>query len=1148
MRKSTLGNLFVLLMLTSTVAYPQVDVLMQHNDVNRTGWNSQETSLTTSNVGVGTFGKLYTRQMDDEILAQPLVVTGVTISGNSKNIVIVATVNNSIYAFDADNAAVTTPYWQVNLTETNMRPPQNTDIHAGFCPTYLDFPGRFGIVGTPVIDKTHNTMYIVSRSTDGTSFHTYLHAIDIRTGSDVIPRVEIMGSVSGTGDGTTTVTFNSLHQNQRPGLILLNGVVYIGFASHCDWNPYHGWLFGYDASTLQQKIIFCTTPNGQGGGIWGCGAAPAVDEMGNIYLATGNGDVGTTISDPNKGETALKLTPDLTNHTFTVQSYFLPYNYPNLDANDLDFGVTESLLIPGSHMVLAGCKDGNLYFMNGDNMGGFNSGGPNLNQQTISLGQNAALHASLAYYNNGTGNEYVYVLAENSALKAIPYNRGSNSFGTPITSGIQGPSGQSGAFLSVSSNGSTSGTGILWVSHAVFPCNANQAPQNGLCQGILRALDANDVTHELWNSNNSVGDTVGLYAKFVCPTIANGKVYMVTFSGKLVVYGVTGADPCAGMQNVALSTVNPAAKYSASSSVNGTTPAMAFDGNLSTAWNAEGTDGYAGAQSLTVDLGSPYNLCRVEINWGAVWGGRFTLQGSNDNTNYTTIQSISDNTSQDNIFSVSGLTYRYIRMQGMSLSNYGNGGYVINEMSVYGQPSNGCVAPTGLTSSNITQTSATVSWTPVSGATSYNLQYKTTGATAWTSISQTTTSASLSGLACGSDYLYQVETVCASGSSLWSTASAFSTNSCSVSCTLPTRWTSEDIGAVGAAGSACDNNDVYTIQGSGADIGGTSDAFHYAHFALPLDESIIATVETQDATDPSNKAGIMIRETTDPASRFAFMALTSGSGALFEYRNATGAAAISTFAIGPTAPYRIKLTKTGSVYSGYMSPDGTNWTQVGSSTDLQFGNGTNVLAGFAITSHNNSVLSAAIVDNLNEVTSPLAIKLASFTAQNIDNQYVSIRWTTSMEMNNNYFIVQRSTDGVHFTDLVNVPGAGNSDVSLSYSAEDHNPVQGINYYRLKQVDFDGKFTVSPMVTVRFGQQVAPMLYPNPASSFFTIVAGQEPMRTVSIYDASGKSVRQISNSQGASSLTVFSANLAPGVYIIQVNTTTQHYMMKLIRQ
>jgi hypothetical protein len=825
-------------------------------------------------------------------------------------------------------------------------------------------------------------MYVVARSTDGTNFHDDLHAIDIRTGADIVTKVEIQATVNGTGDGGTTVSFNPLHQNQRPGLVLSNGIVYIGFASHCDWIPYHGWLLGYDANTLQQKIIFCSTPNGQGGGIWGTGAAPSVDALGNIYLATGNGDAGTTISDPNKGETALQLTPNLGTGTFTISSFFLPFNFGTLDGSDLDFGVTESLLIPGTQNVLTGCKNGNMYLMNGNSMGGYTNGGPDANLQTIALGQSASQHASYAYYNNGTGNEYAYVLAENSALKAFPYNRGTSSFGSPTISGIQGPAGQSGAFLSVSSNGSTAGTGILWAAHAIAPCDANTAPSTGLCQGILRALDANDVTKELWNSSDNINDTLGLYAKFVCPTVANGKVYMVTFSGKLVVYGITGATPCPGIPNVADFHNNASATYSASS--NASTAVNAFDGNLSTAWVGENSDGFSSVQEVTVNLGSVYNLCKVVVNWGATYSPQYSIQGSNDDVTYTTIASISDNTSLLNVFYLPGQSWQYIRMQAAGQSNFSTG-LTVDEMQVYATPSNGCIAPTNVASSNVTQTTATYSWTPVTGATSYNFQYKTTAASTWTTISQSSTTVNLTGLACGTDYLVQVQAICGSGNSAF-TPSAFSTSTCTVSCTLPTRWTSLDIGSTNPAGSACLNGTTYTLQGSGADIGGTADAFHFAYFNLGTDETIIATVETQDASNPNNKAGIMIRANTNPDAPFAFIGLTSGNGAVFESRNGTGSTAVASLAGGITSPYWIKLVKNGSSYSGFISPDGNTWTQVGTSIDAGFGSGTNVFAGFAVTSDNNGVLSTATIDNLLEQTNPLAIKLSDFSAQNINNQ------------------------------------------------------------------------------------------------------------------------------------------------------------------
>lgn len=509
-------------------------VLTQHNDNGRSGWNENETALTTTNVNVQQFGEVFTLPVDDQVYAQPLVVGHVYIGGGYHNVVLVATVNNTVYAFDGDNGAV---YWQKNFTAPSMRPPQRSDMTGACNGTYTDFSGNIGIVGTPVIDAATGTMYFVARSTTGTTFVQHLHAVSIVDGADISGSpLQITASSVGNGDGNVNgvIGFDGQRENQRQGLTLLNGTVYVTFSSHCDWGPYHGWILGYDASTLQQRVVYNDTPNGYGGGMWESGTGMAADAAGNLYVVTGNGTVGDA-GDPtnptNRGESALKLTPS--GSTLRVASYFTPYNYPFLNNNDLDYGGMGALLLPSSNLYLTGGKDGNLYLLNKDNMGGYLPSS-NQVQQVISLGSNANMHCQAAYY-GGASNEFVYVWSENDPLRAIPFDRPGNMLRlqSQVVSSAPGPTGQSGAVLSVSSNGTRAGTGILWASYA-----ATGDAEHTVSPGILRAFDANDVSRELWNNQQNASDAGGNYAKFAAPTIANGHVYLPTFSNRVAVYGL----------------------------------------------------------------------------------------------------------------------------------------------------------------------------------------------------------------------------------------------------------------------------------------------------------------------------------------------------------------------------------------------------------------------------------------------------------------------------------------------------------------------------------------------------------------------------------------------------------------------------------
>ena len=511
-----------------------VAVLTQHNNNTRAGWNDKETALTTSNVNVQQFGAVFTLRVDDQVYAQPLVVGHVSVGGGDRNVVYIATVNNTLYAYDGDDGTL---YWQRGVTAPGMRPPSNTDMTGACGGSYQDFSGNIGIVGTPVIDAARGTMYFVARSTTGSTFVQYLHAVNIVDGNEIAgsPTV-ITATYSGNGDGSVNgvIAFDAQRQNQRQGLTLLNGLVYVTFSSHCDWGPYHGWILGYDAATLQQQVVYNATPNGYAGGMWESGTGMAADAQGNLYVVTGNGTVGDA-ADPtsptNRAESALKLTP--AGSTLQVASYFTPYDYQYLNDNDLDYGGMGGFLIPNSGYYLTGAKDGTLYLLNKDGMGGYLPSS-NQVQQVVPLGASANMHCQTAYY-KGSSKEFIYIWSENDPLRAIPFDRASNLLDPQsqvVFSGV-GPTGQSGAVLSVSSNGSEDGTGILWASYA-FSGDA----EHNVSPGILRAFDANDVTKELWNNRQNVSrDGAGNYAKFSAPTIANGHVYLPTFSNRVVVYG-----------------------------------------------------------------------------------------------------------------------------------------------------------------------------------------------------------------------------------------------------------------------------------------------------------------------------------------------------------------------------------------------------------------------------------------------------------------------------------------------------------------------------------------------------------------------------------------------------------------------------------
>jgi len=535
------GFLFCWVRIGPGIAAAATSVLTHHNDNARTGANLTETQLITSNVNTNQFGLLYTRTVDDQIYAQPLIMTNVNIAGQEfHNLVIVATVNDSVYAFDADNASVTAPYWiRSFLNPPYIVAPASTDMSAiGACGGgYRDFSGNIGIVGTPVIDPTSGTIYLVARTKEyGTNFVQKLHALDIATGAErPNSPVIITATYPGTGDGSVggIIPFDSQRQNQRPGLALVNGVVYLSWASHCDNGPYHGWVIGYDVSTLAQAAVFNDTPNGYNGGIWMSGQAPAADDSGNLYLVTGNGLVDRS-GTVNRGESFLKLTPNGTR--LNVASWFTPYNWQNLENGDIDLGSGGLLLIPGTTLAFSGGKEGVMYLVNRDNMGGLTSSSTRDDNIVQSFRVTSdEVHGGPVWW-QGPANAYCYLWPSSVFLQQYIFNRASGTFSLPpyAQSPTAAPRGQPGGILSLSANGTNAGSAIVWAFHQLTG-DANQSVR----PGILHAYDALNVSAELWNSEQlRARDSVGNFAKFVPPTVANGKVYLATFSNRLNVYGL----------------------------------------------------------------------------------------------------------------------------------------------------------------------------------------------------------------------------------------------------------------------------------------------------------------------------------------------------------------------------------------------------------------------------------------------------------------------------------------------------------------------------------------------------------------------------------------------------------------------------------
>jgi len=522
--------------LLPVTAFAQANVVTQHNDAARTGANLAEVVLTTTNVNVSQFGKLFERAVDDEIYAQPLYLHGVNVPGvGVRNVVYVATNNDSVYAFDADDPAASAPLWRVNYTNpaAGIVPVSRTDVGQA-CGTYRDFALNIGIGGTPVIDTATQTMYFVTRTKENGAFVQRLHAIDVGSGSERpgSPRL-IEASVSGTGDGRdaqNNIAFNPRTHNQRAGLLLDRGTVYIAWASYCDQGPYHGWILGYDAASLQQVMVYNTSPDGGLAGIWQSGGGLTADTLGNLYALTGNGSFnGSTAGGRNFGNSFLKISP-----AGTLLDWFTPFNWSFLNATDEDLGVQNALLIPNTNLLVGGGKEGVMYVLDRNNLGHFRSGNNGQIVQSFQGSSAARMNGAPVFWNSPSYGPAIYVWPAGDPLKVFRLVGGLFTVPASAQSSALAAPGMPGGMLSLSANGGTAGTGILWATLSRAG-DANHAPQ----PGILRAYDAGNVTRELWNSQqNAARDTLGNFAKFTPPTVANGKVFVASLSNKVVVYGL----------------------------------------------------------------------------------------------------------------------------------------------------------------------------------------------------------------------------------------------------------------------------------------------------------------------------------------------------------------------------------------------------------------------------------------------------------------------------------------------------------------------------------------------------------------------------------------------------------------------------------
>jgi uncharacterized protein (TIGR03437 family) len=498
-----------LLLFGRAFAAAQANVTTANYTNSRTNANLSETTLTRAVVSRGAFGKLGVFPVDGQVYAQPLYVSGVQIPGQgTKNVVFVVTMNDSVYAIDADTPGTTVPLWQTSL---------GAPVPSAAIPDVNDLSPQIGILSTPVIDVNAQVLYVIAETFEDGAPVFRLHGLSLQTGQETQNGpVVVAASVAGTGSDAVNsiVEFDPFWHLQRPGLALANGSVYVAFGSHGDAGNYHGWVIAYSAANLQQQLgVFNSTPNGNGGGIWQSGRGLAVDSSGNIYVVTGNGDFDG-VSDFSGA--VVKLSGS----DLSVLDWYAPAAWAYLNANDLDVGSTGAILPSGTNLALTGDKGGRLINLDSTSLGHVETA-PGADGFLAS----AAGIFNLALWQTDQGT-LLYEHDLNGYLKS--YAVTPTAIGqAPVSTGIwNGDSLYQG--MEVSSNGSSDG--IVWET-------TGDHSQPGI-PATLHAWNASDLTQELWNSDMNPGDVLGSFAKFAAPLVVNGRLYVPTLSNQLVIYGL----------------------------------------------------------------------------------------------------------------------------------------------------------------------------------------------------------------------------------------------------------------------------------------------------------------------------------------------------------------------------------------------------------------------------------------------------------------------------------------------------------------------------------------------------------------------------------------------------------------------------------
>lgn len=496
-----------------------VDVTTYHYDNTRAGLNAQETMLTPANVTSANFGKVGFFTTDGKVDAQPLYLSGLSVSGETANVLYVASEHDSIYAFNADNGAT---IWQASVLGQGETPSEAI----GGC---NQIAPEIGITSTPVIDRAKGVIFVVAMTKDSAGkYHQRLHALSLTTGAEISGSpTEIQGTYPGSGPNSSggMLTFDPRQYAERAALLLLNGKLYLTWTSHCDQGQYNGWIMAYDENTLQQTAILNQTPGGREGSVWMSGDGMAADTAGNIYAAVANGDFDATLDaqgfpiNHDYGNTLLKLST--ANGTLTPADYFESYSGISDSIMDLDVGSGGILLMPdltdGSgavrHLAVGGGKNTHLYIVDRDNMGKINEKTPDNSNAWEDLQPFPGRIFSTGAFFNST----LYYAAIGDHLKAFPFVQAKTSSSPASASAARFP--YPGATPAISASGTQNA--IAWVA---------ETPDGGT--GVLHAYDATNLANELYNSQQAPNNRDSFTGnKFIAPVVVNGKVFIGTPTG-----------------------------------------------------------------------------------------------------------------------------------------------------------------------------------------------------------------------------------------------------------------------------------------------------------------------------------------------------------------------------------------------------------------------------------------------------------------------------------------------------------------------------------------------------------------------------------------------------------------------------------------